>query len=290
MIGIVLALLSALTYGSSVVLIRKKLNESDFMSVVLVITVTGNLILWPFALLFTDLRTVNLESALYFVIAGLLAPGIARLSYYKGMEVVGVSVNSSIFATSPMYSSILAVLLLGEAPILENWIGMICIVVGVVFIERSLGGSETGPRRISRKSLIFPVFASLAIAFSQVVRKHGLNICNEPLLGVAIGYFSTFLLYLLVLIFSNTTLGSKFSGRDLRLFWKAGVGLSVAWVLSFYALSLERISIVIPLMQTEPLFVLFFVHLYLREMERISWRLILSTLFIVVGVVLVSLS
>jgi len=41
MIGIVLALLSALTYGSSVVLIRKKLNESDFMSVVLVITVTG---------------------------------------------------------------------------------------------------------------------------------------------------------------------------------------------------------------------------------------------------------
>lgn len=156
MIGIVLALLSALTYGLAVVLVRKKLDESNFFSVSLVITVTGNIILWPLALLSTNLRTVSLEGILFFVIAGILAPGIARLGYYKGMEVVGLSVNASIFATYPMYSSILAVLLLGEALTPENWIGIVCIGIGVMYIERSLSNSKTGPERISKKVWFFP--------------------------------------------------------------------------------------------------------------------------------------
>ena len=60
MIGIVLALLAALVYGVSVVFVRKKLEKSNFVFAALVLTVTGNIILWPFALLFINLRTVNI--------------------------------------------------------------------------------------------------------------------------------------------------------------------------------------------------------------------------------------
>ena len=117
-----------------------------------------------------------------------------------------------------------------------------------------------------------------------------MNICNEPLLGVAIGYSSALLLYVLLLIFSNTAGGSKFSGEDLRLFWKPGVGISLAWLLSFFALSLENVSIVAPLLQTELLFILFFGYIFLRKLEDISFKLIVSALLIVTGVVLVSIS
>ena len=86
MLGVVLALISALTYGLGAVLVRKRLDDSNFISVSLVVTVIGNIILWPLALLFTNLRTVNLEGVLFFVIAGILGPGITRLFYYKGME------------------------------------------------------------------------------------------------------------------------------------------------------------------------------------------------------------
>lgn len=288
MIGIVLALLSAMVYSFSVVLVGKKLNESNFVSAAVVLTVTGNLILWPLALLFTDFSSINFEGVLFYVIAGILAPGIARLSYYKGVEVVGVSVNSSIFATNPMFSSLLAVLLLSEVLAPGNWIGIICIIVGVVYIERSLGRRGSAPKRIPKKGLVFPLLAGLAIAFSVTARKYGLNIYNEPLFGVAIGYASSLLLLLLLSIFSPNKVGSKFSGRDFQLFWKGGVGLSLAWVLSFYALSQERLSVVAPLMQTEPLFVLFFVYIYLRELEKISLKLVISTLLIVMGVMLVS--
>lgn len=288
MIGIVLALLSAMVYSFSVVLVGKKLNESSFVSAAVVLTVTGNLILWPLALLFTDFSSINFEGVLFYVIAGILAPGIARLSYYKGVEVVGVSVNSSIFATNPMFSSLLAVLLLSEVLAPGNWIGIICIIVGVVYIERSLDRRGSAPKRIPKKGLVFPLLAGLAIAFSVTARKYGLNIYNEPLFGVAIGYASSLLLLLLLSIFSPNKVGSKFSGRDFQLFWKGGVGLSLAWVLSFYALSHERLSVVAPLMQTEPLFVLFFVYIYLRELEKISLKLVISTLLIVMGVMLVS--
>lgn len=289
MIGIVFALLAALAYSYSVVLVRKRLQESNFFSVAMVITVTGNIILWPIALLFTNLGTVNLEGAFFFAIAGILAPGIARLLYFKGMEVVGAALNASIFATYPMYVSIFAVLLLSESLALENWFGIICIVVGVVLIERSLSKPIIGSKRLFKKSLVFPLLATLTRAFSAIIRKHGLNIYNEPFLGVAIGYSSTLLLYLPILFSSYTTRGSMFSRKDFRMFWKVGVYMSLGWILAFYSLSHEMVSIVTPLVQTQPLFILFFSYLYLKKLEHISFKLVISTLLIVIGVMFVSI-
>lgn len=289
MIGIVLTLLSALAASLAVVLVRKRLNESDFFSVAFVITIVGNTILWPLALIFSNLKSISLFGVLLFVISGALAPGIARLLYYKGMKVVGVSVNASIFATYPMYSSVLAVLMLGEILVLENWIGIIFIVVGVICIERNLSYSEAGSRRVSKRGLALPLLSSIAIATSQIIRKHGLNIYNEPFLGVALGYLLSFLLYLLVLACSNSTRASLSLSRDFQLFWKAGVLMTLAWALAFFALSYERVSIMTSLLQTEPLFVLSFAYIYLKELEHIPFRLIASTLLIFLGVILVSI-
>ena len=60
--------------------------------------------------------------------------------------------------------------------------------------------------------------------------------------------------------------------------------MSLGWVLDFYALSHERVSIVNLLLQTQPLFVLFFASLYVEELEHVSFGLIISTLLIVKGV------
>lgn len=51
----------------------------------------------------------------------------------------------------------------------------------------------------------------------------------------------------------------------------------------------EKVSIVTPLQQTQALFVLLFAYLYLKELEHISFKPIISTLFIVMGVMLVGI-
>lgn len=285
MMGIVLAFLAALTYGLSAVLTRKRLNDSNYFSATFILTAIGNIVLWPLAFIFTNFKIVNFPGILFFVIAGMLAPGLMRLLYNKGMEIFGVSVNAAVYATYPVCSSILATSLLGEMPTLENWIGVACITVGVICIERSLGDSQTEFRAISKKFLIFPLFATLTTAFSQLVSKYGLTICNEPLLGVAVGYTASLFLYVLLTFSKRYPMPSR---KDLRLFWVSGFFLSLGWALSFCALSYESISIVAPLLQTEPLFILFFAYFQLKELEHIRLRVIFGVALIVTGATFIS--
>jgi len=290
MFGVALALLSALSFGLSQILVRKNLDKSNFVYISLTVTIMGNIILWPLALTFTNLNTVNPEGLLLFVFAGLLAPGIARLFYFKGMKTAGISANASIFATYPLYTSITAILLLGETLTAENWIGLACIITGVIFVGRTINNGDARPKSTSKRGLIVPILGSLALAFSQIVRKEGLNIYNQPLLGVAVGYSTSLIVYLLILVFSSGTRATGFSRKDLQLFWKPGVGIAAGWLLSFLALSQEMVSIVAPIMQTELLFILLFAYIFLRKQEKISIKLAASALLIVAGVILISIN
>jgi drug/metabolite transporter (DMT)-like permease len=294
MIGIILPLLSAFSAASAIVLVRMGLDLSDYFSVSVVITLIGNFILWPLALIFTPLETVNLVPVFLFVIAGLLSPGLMRLLYYKGMDTVGVSVNASIFATYSLFSAIFAVLLLGEVLAFQNWIGIICVMFGVVFIERSVNTFKGIKKDISKRGLIFPILGALAISFSNITKKYGLIVYNEPLLGVAIGYLSSLVMYVLLLMFTNRNPGTQFRSmitvQNFKLFWKSGVLMSVNWILVFFALSFENVSLVTPLLQTEPLFVLLLTNLYLKDKEQISLRLFIASIPLLIGVILVSLN
>ncbi|TET27040.1 MAG: DMT family transporter [Candidatus Bathyarchaeum sp.] len=290
MFGIALALLSALAFGLSQILVRKNLDKSNFVYISLTVTIIGNIILWPLALYFTNLSTINPEGLLLFIVAGLLAPGIARLFYFKGMETAGISANASIFATYPLYTSIVAILLLGEALTAENWIGLVCVVAGVIFVGRNINNGSTQTKYTSKKGFIVPMLGSFAIAFSQIVRKESLNIYNQPLLGVAVGYTTALIVYLLVMAFSKDSRTTRFSRQDLQMFWKPGVGIAAGWLLCFLALSQEMVSIVVPILQTELLFILFFAYIFLRKLEKFSFKLVASAFLIVAGVILISIN
>jgi DME family drug/metabolite transporter len=290
MFGVILALFSAMSAGLSLILVRRNLEKSNFIYISLTITIVGNIVLWPLALAVTDLGTLNPEGLLFFVLAGLLAPGIARLFYYKGMETAGISANATIYATYPLYTSIVAVLLLGEALTTENWVGLVCIIAGVISVGRIVNNGENGSRNATKKGLIVPVAGSLAFAFSYIVRKEALNIYNQPLLGVSVGYTTSLFVYLLAMAFSKNAGTSGFSRSDLKMFWKPGVGMAMAWLLSFFALSQEMVSIVAPVLQTELLFILFFTYIFLRKIEKLSPKLVVSSLLIVAGVILISIN
>jgi drug/metabolite transporter, DME family len=290
MFGVVLALLSAMSFGLSQIIVRKNLEKSNFVYIALTVTIIGNIILWPLALGFTNLASLNPAGILLFVLAGLLAPAIARLFFFRGMETSGVSINASIFAIYPLYTTTAAILLLGETLTAEKWIGVAFIILGAIFIGRIINHNAARHKSISKKDLIFPVLGSLALAFSQIVRKEGLNVYNQPLLGVAVGYATTLLFYLIIMAFSKNARASKFSSKDLKMFWLPGVGIAAGWLLSFIALSQEMVAVVVPVLQTELLFVLLFAFIFLRKLERVSFKLVASAVLIVAGVVLLSIN
>jgi DME family drug/metabolite transporter len=286
MIGTALALLSAAASGLAVVLVGKHSRKSNAFNVSLIISCVGMVILWPLAVLLTDFEAANFEGLVLFIIGGVLTPGLVRLFYYSGLKKLGTSVNSSIFSIYPLYSSILAVFFLNEILSLENWSGIFCIILGSFFVEAS-SREINREHKSSRKGLIFPIIGGLTLGVSAIIRKSALNLYDAPVLGIAIGYSFSLLTYALILMLSPPTSEKLSLKQDFRFFWEAGVGQALSWILTFYALSYEQVSIVTPILAIEPLFVAFFVCLYLRELERVSLKLAASIILIVFGVVLV---
>jgi drug/metabolite transporter (DMT)-like permease len=287
MIGTVLALFSAAISGLCVILVRKHSAESNAFNISLIISLTGIAVLWPLAVLLTDFGTINLEGLLLFAISGVLAPGLVRLLYYGGLKKLGAPVNASFFAIYPLYSSFLAVLLLSEILSLENWIGIILVIFGGIFVGTNSRKIKMGDKP-SRKGLAFPIVGGLTLAVSSIIRKYALNLYNAPLLGVAVAYTFSLLSYSLMLMLSASTRKELSLKSDLRFFWKTGIGQALAWILIFYALSYEQVSIVTPLLAIEPLFVAFFAYLYLRKLEYVSPKLAVSMILTVFGIILVT--
>lgn len=286
MLGPTLALLSAVASGLSVVIVGKYSKQTNAFNVSVVVSCVGMALLWPLAFLLTDFNAANLEGILLFAAGGVLTPGLVRLFYYGGLQKLGTSVNSSIFSIYPLYSSILAVLLLNEILSLGNWAGVLCIVLGVIFVEASSREINNGVKS-SRKNLIFPIAGGLTYGVANIIRKYALDVYNAPVLGVAIAYTFSLLPFLLVFMLSASTRKELSLKRDFRLLWTAGIGQAISWILSFYALSYNDVAVIIPLLSIEPLFVVFFAYLYLREVERVSPKLVASIALTVLGVVLV---
>ena len=288
MIGIVLALFSAAVSGLAVVLVGRHSRESNAFNVSLLISFIGLVIIWPLAVALTDFTEANLEGILLFAVGGILTPGLVRLFYYSGLKNLGPSVNSSIFSVYPLYSSLLAVFFLSELLTLDNWIGVGAIAVGVIFVEMSSRKNNGGNNHTVLKNWFFPILGGLTLGFSAILRKTALNLFNAPVLGIAVAYSFSFIPYVVIFALHKPTRRSLSLRRDLRLFWLAGVGQAIAWLLSFYALSLETVSVVTPLLSIEPLFVAVFAFLYLREQEHLSLKLVASILVTVLGAVLVT--
>ena len=287
MIGTALALFSAAASGISVILVRKHSTESNALNVSLIISWVGMAILWPLAIFLTDFATINLAGILVFAVSGVLTPGIVRLLYYSGLKKLGAPVNSSVFSVYPLYSVLLAVLLLGEMLSLENWVGVLLVILGGALVEMSSREINSGVK-YNRRNLIFPILGGLTLGVSSIIRKYALDIYNAPVLGVAVAYTFSFLPHAVMLMGSRSTRKDLSLKRDFRFFWIAGIGQAISWILSFYALSYERVSIITPLLSVEPLFVALFAYIYLKDLEQVSRKLVVSIILTFLGVVLVT--
>jgi len=287
MIGAALAVISAATSAFSVVLVRKYSNQSSAFNISLAISWVGMLFLWPIALVLTDFSSANILSVLLFAGSGVLTPGFVRLLYYQGMKKLGASVNSSLFSIYPLYTSFLAVLFLSEILAPGNWTGILLVFLGGILVEWSSRAANNNHSH-SKIDLIYPVIGGVALGVGSILRKYALIQFDAPVLGVAIAYTASLLPFLVMLVLSAPTRKELSLKRDIRLFWVAGVGQAITWMLSFYALSFDDVSVITPLLSIEPVFVALFAFFYLRKIESISPKLVASIILTLVGVVLVT--
>ena len=288
MIGAVLALLAATASGASVVIVRRNSARSNSYNMSLVITGVGMIILWPLAVAAMWQEQITVAGVMLFALSGFLSPGLVRLLYYRGLGRLGASTNSAVFNIYPLYSALLAIVILGEALTGQEWIGIVCIAAGVIFLQYC--NKENGcEERKGLRSWAFPVMAGIGIAVGSIISKYALTISDAPFFGVAVAYTFALLPYVAILLASRQIRAELNLKRDLKFFWLSGIGQAICWVLTYAAFHFDQVAIANPLISTEPVFVVLFGYFLLRNIEHVNKKLGAAILLTVVGVALVAL-
>ena len=242
--------------------------------------------LWSVAILFVPLSSLTSASILIFVGVGFLQPGLTRLLTYKGIDALGVAITDPIRASTPLFSAIMAIIFLGEDITVPIVAATLMIIAGIVLLSwRSDSMKLAG----SAVYLWYPIAASALAGASQVVRKFGLAAVPHPFLAAAVTASSSLVVSVLTMWYVEKTQESwRMNRQCFGWFLAAGITVSFAMTCIYYALDLGKVSVVIPISSTGPLFSLILTAIFLRDVERVTVRIVVSAAMIVGGVMLIS--
>ncbi len=233
------------------------------------ITIAGNCVflLAGHFLLESNTRLLVVDN-LIFVVVGLLVPGATRVLSFRGIRTMGSAVTSTIINTTPMFSTVLAVLVLGERPGPLVLLGVALTVAGLITVSW-VGRQAT----FNKIELIYPRSCALIFSLKDVTVRWGLaDGGGQPVLAAGIAALtSTITIFFMTRWFQR----EKFVLPPAKILWWfvwSGIFTGGSFLFMYVALSMERVTIVAPLFNSYAIFVLLLTPFMARRIESITWR------------------
>jgi len=222
---------------------------------------------------------------LIFVAVGLFVPGVTRVLSFRGIRAMGSSITSTIVNTTPMFSTVLAILILGERPSALVLAGVLLTVGGLITV--SWGGAQTS---YSKVELVFPFLCALLFSMKDISVRWGLGGgAGQPILAAAIAALTSTVEIFLITRFVQ---GEKFAVPRLpvlRWFVWSGIFTGGSFLFMYVAFSMERVSIVAPLVNSYTAFVTILTPFMARHIESITARKLAGAALVVAGIFAVAL-
>jgi drug/metabolite transporter (DMT)-like permease len=221
-----------------------------------------------------------------FAVAAFFSPLLARIALYRGFATLGLSRPTVASSTSALFAVILAVLFLGEPMTLWIGVGTVAVVLGV-----GLLAYEKFPRTSWRKiHLIYPLFAAFCFGARDAVARYGVKGFASPLVAAAITTTIAWVMLSHLFFLKGGPFRFRIEPSGLLPLLSAGFFYVMAYYALFATLSREYLVIVAPAIHSSTFFTLVLSYLFIRREERISPRLVLGALFVVLGVTVVTLA
>jgi drug/metabolite transporter, DME family len=281
------ALLNAFLFALHNMFTKKALRYSNPATAVISGLLINIIFLWGLSILFVPLSSLTSASIVIFAAVGLFQPGLTRLLSYKGIDALGVAITDPIRATTPLFSAMMAIIFLGEKLTSPIVVATVMIIAGIILLSWRNGSMKLTSSAVF---LWYPIAASALAGATQVVRKVGLAAVPHPLVAAAVTATSSFVVSILTLWYVERSQETwKMNRQCFWWFLAAGLTISIAMVCIYYALDLGKVSVVIPIASTGPFFSLILAATFLRDVERVTSRIVLSAAMIVGGVVLLTL-
>ena len=280
-----IGLLTAWTYGISIISARRGLQYSNASTVTLLSAISQTVILWTLVGVFTGIPAVDRTFLWAAVMVGFLMP-VLRWLTYTGIAKIGAARGTALRSTHPLFSALLAVTFLGETATGPLLTGIVLVVAGIVLI------SWREEQRLSTARWwhgAYSLSGAITAAAVHNIARFSLKSTGHPILFAAIvGAVSlvTFTGYLTLAGAPNRPVWNR---RAMRPFLTAAVLENMGFLLFNTALSVGPVVIVTPMVATQPMWVLVFTVVFLRSIEMVTLRTVSGSVAVVAGTVAITL-
>lgn len=283
--GIVYAVMAGLFWGTSPVLVKRGLVDSDVSAATLLQQSSILLTLILFTLFEGSFAAgaIPVAALIVFVATGVVGAYLGRTLFVKSVDQIGAARAQSVNNSAPVITVLLAALLLGESltPFVVG--GVLLIVSGIIFITRPPpeGQGLTPTRTLTFASIL----ATICYGVVPVMKKFATDMGGPPVLGALVMHATG----LLLLVFLGSLLKIELKWRRVPFasglcFVSAGVLQAFGSILTLKALVVAPASVVAPIWNMQPLVSFFLARAMLKGIEVVTLRDGIAAALVVAGI------
>lgn len=276
--GEALAIMSALTWASATVLSAEALKKVDPIRSNTVKSFFSAALLLPIAFgsgEMSNLPEVSIQALLLVIVAAIVGFGIGDTLLLQSITVVGVSKAYTITYTYPLFTTISAVILLGEPFHLTTLAGTALTVLSVVSL---LSEKDDSDGKGNSRGLLMAFGTAITWAIGILLVTLGLRDLTV-LQANAVRYPA---LSLFLLVFSKPARRWNLDRKSLLLLFASGaLGMVLGGTIFLLSVNLIGASRATPLSASSPVWASLMSSLFLKE--KVTPRLLISSALVVVG-------
>jgi drug/metabolite transporter (DMT)-like permease len=280
----ILALLAAISYALSFILSKLGMRYSTPITITFISLLLQTLVLFSVLLAVTGIPATSSFVFMMFVIAGVIQAVVRQLTYI-GIQKIGAARSGPIRASVPLWSAAIAVFVLGEAMTWSIAAGTLLVVGGIVLISWRANDAD---RNFRPWYIIAPLVAAILGGIVYPLRRYALQFSDEPLYFGAVVGIVGLLCIIGYLALPGTNEKLVWNRDSLGYFIGAGAFESLGLLLVLYALSFGPVIMITPLTATLPLWVVLGGKLFLRDVEKITIRIMIGAILVVCGTIAIT--
>ena len=295
-----LAALAAFLFALTSVAAKRGLLDTSVAAGVLITLLTASAVAW-IAVAVDPPSEIDAVGIAYYCAGGVAGFGLGRAASVTGIKRLGAATSVPLEAiVYPLMAVATAVVVLGESVRPIQVAGAALIVLGVWLVAGNIApeaaperdaAAPHAPRRpsLDKAAMAFPFFAGACFGLADILRKNGVEALPDPLFGTAVGLATGSAIWILSTRFVPSVRARMVFGPSKTWFALSGLALVGAVFTVIKALEHGDVSVVSPLVATQPVSVLLLSALLLGRTERVTLRLIAGVCATVSGSIAVSI-